>query len=110
MAKSWHGLRKAAEECGELVVELMKLSTFPNGKHPARKKSLVISTEDECADVLAAVNFFIDRNKLDRDRIEKRAVVKYKKFCGWWGNPKPKELKQKTSKSKRVLKKAKTTP
>ena len=61
MAKSWYGLRKAAEECCELGVELMKLATFPNGKHPARKKSLVLSTEDECADVLAAVNFFIDR-------------------------------------------------
>lgn len=87
MAKKWHGLRKAAEECAELVVELMKLATFPNGKHPARKRSLVISTEEELADVLAACDYFIDRNKLDRVKIERRKALKYKKFSRWWGEP-----------------------
>lgn len=100
MAKKWHGLRKAAEECGELVVELMKLGTFPTGKHPARKRSLVISTEEECADVLAAINYFIDRNKLDRAKIEKRSKLKYKKFSGWWGDPKPRETNKKSPKNK----------
>lgn len=102
--KKWHGLRKAAEECGELVVELMKLATFPDGKHPARKRSLVISTEEELADVLAAVDYFIDRNKLDRAKIERRKAAKYKKFSKWWGDPKPKGLKKKSAELKRVLK------
>lgn len=104
MAKKWHGLRKAVEECCELGVELMKLATFPSGKHPARKRSLVISTEEELADVLAAANYFIDRNKLDRAKIEKRAKLKYKKFSRWWGEPKadtkPKTLKKKSAKIK----------
>jgi hypothetical protein len=102
--KKWYGLRKAAEECGELVVELMKLATFPDGKHPARKRSLVISTEEELADVMAAVDYFIDRNKLDRAKIEKRKAAKYKKFTTWWGDPKPKGLKAKSKELKRVLK------
>lgn len=88
MAKAWHCLRKVAEECGELIVELMKLNTFPTGEHPGRRRSVILSTEDELADVLAAVNYFIDRNKLDRARIEKRAAAKRLKFIGWWGEPK----------------------
>lgn len=96
MKNKWHGLNKVAEECNELTVELMKLATFPDGNHPSRKKSLVITTEDELADVLAAVEYFIDRNKLDRARIERRKVLKIKKFAKWWGNIKP--AKSKSSK------------
>ncbi len=84
MARKWLGLEKLAEECGELVVELMKLKTFPSGKHPGRRKSVILTTEDECADVLAALEFFIERNKLDRKRIEARKVLKLKKFWKWW--------------------------
>lgn len=84
MAKIWHGLKKVTEECAELIVELMKLDAFPSGKHPGRKRNVKLSTEDECADALAAINFFIDRNKLDRVRIEKRQALKYKKFAKWW--------------------------
>lgn len=103
MNKKWHGLRKVVEECCELGVELMKLATFPDGKHPARRKSLVLSTEEEISDVLASVDYFIDRNKLDRAKIEKRAKTKYKKFSKWWGDPKPNTLKKKTAELKRVL-------
>src|SRR3546814_13742671 len=73
MAKKWHGLRKAAEECAELVVELMKQATFPNGKHTARRRSLVRSTEEELADVLAAVDYLIDRRSEER-RVGKGGV------------------------------------
>lgn len=88
MAKAWKGLRKVTEECGELIVELMKLITFPDGNHPGRKRSLVVSTEEELADVMAACDYFIDRNKLDRVKIEKRRALKYGKFSRWWGEPK----------------------
>lgn len=87
MSKKWAGLQKVAEECNELTVELMKLSIFPSGKHPGRRRSVILSTEDECGDVLAAVNYFIDRHNLDRKRIEQRVKSKYKKFSGWWGIP-----------------------
>lgn len=96
MAKNWRALRKVAEECGELVVELMKLAAFPNGKHPSRKKSVVISTEEELADVLAVVDYFIDRNNLDRAKIMTRKAAKYRKFCGWWGDPSLGDKKSKT--------------
>lgn len=85
MAFTWWALNKVGEEMNELGVELNKLAVFPQGKHPGRKRSLILSTEDECADVLAAVNYFIDRNKLDRKRIERRMKTKTKKFEGWWG-------------------------
>jgi len=87
MAKKWKGLEKLAEECCELGVELMKLSIFPSGKHPARKRSLVLSTEEEIADVLAAAEYFIARHKLDRGKIEKRKALKIRKFAKWWGDP-----------------------
>lgn len=87
MARNWKALHKAAEECAELGVELMKLAAFPSGKHPGRRRSVILSTEDELADVLGVVNFFIDKNRLDRGRIEKRARAKYKKFSKWLGEP-----------------------
>jgi hypothetical protein len=88
MARTWSGLKKYVEECGEGIVEAAKLMVFPNGKHPARKRNLILSLEDELADQLAAINYLIDRNGLDRKRIEKRAKGKYTKFAGWWGWPK----------------------
>src|SRR3546814_18921501 len=96
MAKKWHGLRKAAEECAELVVELMKLATFPNGKHPARKRSLVISTEEELADVLAAVDYFIDRNKLDRSEARRVGKECVSTCRSRWSPYHYKQKKQKT--------------
>lgn len=87
MARKWPSLIKLQEEMNELGVELMKLNAFPNGKHPGRKRSVILSTEDEVADVKAALEYFIDRNRLDRVRIERRAKLKYKKFCTWWGIP-----------------------
>lgn len=85
--RKWKGLAKVAEECGELIVELMKLNEFPTGNHPGRKRSVILSAEDEMADALGAINYFIDKHKLDRKRIERRQATKYKKFAGWWGKP-----------------------
>lgn len=102
--RKWWGLRKVAEESGELTVELMKLEEFPSGKHPGRKRSLILSTEDELADALAAIDYFIDKNNLDRKRIERRKVSKYKKFVRWWGLPEPKTVAKKVSHVKRALK------
>lgn len=87
MARRWVALGKAQEEMNELGVELMKLLTFPNGKHPGRKRSLILSTEDEIADVLNALEFFVDRNHLDWTRIRKRMATKRKRFIKWWGQP-----------------------
>lgn len=104
MAKKWWGLRKVVEECSELSVELMKLATFPSGKHPGRKRNLKISTEEELADVLAAVDYFIDKNKLDRQVIERRRVLKYRKFAKWWGDTKPKAKKNNNKRPRVIIK------
>lgn len=85
MARNWKGLEKAAEECGELVVELMKLKAFPDGKHPGRRRSVILSTEEELADVLAIVEYFAERNKFDLTKIDKRKLLKKRKFAKWWG-------------------------
>ena len=100
MARKWFGLRKSTEEAGELVVELMKLEEYPNGKHPGRRRSVILSTEDELGDNLGAINYFIDRNGLDRKRIERRAMAKYKKFSRWWGGPKLSKTSAKKTKKK----------
>lgn len=89
MAKKWRALNKVQEEMCELGVELAKLAAFPSGNHPGRKKNLIPSVEDECADVLNAIDFFIERNGLDRARIEHRKALKRKKFVKWYGERKP---------------------
>lgn len=96
MAKKWKALTKVQEEMCELGVELAKLAAFPSGTHPGRKKSLIPSVEDECADVLNAVEFFIERNGLNRKRIDARKAQKRRKFVTWYGERKP--AKSKTSK------------
>ena len=88
MAKKWKALDKVQEEMCELGVELAKLSAFPSGKHPGRKKSLIPSVEDECADVLNAIEFFIERNGLDLAKILKRKEAKRRRFIKWWGDAK----------------------
>lgn len=102
MAKKWHGpLEKTAEECNELCVELMKLSLYPDGNHPGRRRNVILSAEDEMADVLAAVDYLIDRKGLDRKRIERRKKAKYKKFAGWWGKTPQMKAKKPAPKAKK---------
>lgn len=101
MAKQWKALIKAQEEMNELGVELMKLQAFPSGIHPGRKKPLVPSVEDEIADVLNALEFFVDLNGLDWDRIRKRMQIKRRRFIKWWGEPKRRKsrIAKRTSKA-----------
>lgn len=97
MARAWPSLLKLAEEPSELITEIMKLKAFPNGKHPGRKRNVILSMEDEMADVIAIINYTIDKERLDRKRIEGRAKAKYRKFSNWWGIPhilKPKSSKK----------------
>ena len=88
MARNWPSLKKLGEEPSELITEVMKLMAFPNGKHPGRRRNVVLSMEDEMADVIGIINYTIDRERLNRARIEKRAKSKYREFSKWWGIPK----------------------
>lgn len=102
MAKKWKGAEKLAEECNELCVELMKLLVFPSGNHPGRKRNLVLTTEEEIADVEAAIEYLKAKHHLDRARIDKRKASKIKKFCKWWGNP-YKKAKKASKAKKRIV-------
>lgn len=68
----WNGIAKLIEECGELTCVLGKLIAYPNGNHPDEKyqSPLVIRLDDEIADVIAACEYFIERNKLDHEKFE----------------------------------------
>lgn len=98
MARTWPSLKKLAEEPSELITECMKLMAFPNGKHPGRRRNVVLSLEDEMADVIGIINYTIDKERLDRKRIERRAKAKYRKFSNWWGIPHILRIKSKSRK------------
>lgn len=101
--RKWKALPKVAEECGELVQELMKLTNYPSGKHPRRKRSLIITTQEEAADVLASLRYFIQKNKLDETVIEKRAAMKFRKWVKRYGET-PAMTKAKKKSKKRTSK------
>lgn len=106
--KKWLGLYKVIEECSELIQELIKLHSYPNGKHPRRRRNLKISTEEEAGDVLGSLNYFIDKNGLDRTKIDKRQAYKYRKWVKRLGKTPAMTRAQKRIKkqaTKRTLKK-----
>lgn len=105
MAKKWKGLYKVIEEMSELTQELVKLHSYPHGKHPRRRRSLKISTEEEAADVLAALNYFIDKNSLDRVKIAKRQSYKYRKWVKRLGET-PAIMKARKKTKKQATKRA----
>jgi len=95
----WRGLFKTVEEIGELIQELMKLNSYPNGKHPRRRTNLVRTTEDEIADVYAILDYFVAKNKLNADKIKRRRAYKFRKWVKRWGEV-PKPPKKRTSKKR----------
>jgi NTP pyrophosphatase (non-canonical NTP hydrolase) len=103
--RKWKGLPKVAEECGELVQELMKLTNYPDGKHPRRKKSLVLTTQEEAGDVLAALGYFLEKNGLDLAAVEKRRAMKFRKWVKRYGET-PAMMKAKKKAKKKATKKA----
>lgn len=86
----WNGIHKAQEECAELGQVLAKLAAYPSGQHPDRildpsLPPLMRRVEDELADVLAAVQWFIGyhRGRLDTSRILSRIMTKHMSFDEW---------------------------
>lgn len=97
--RKWIGLTKTTEECGELIQELMKLHSYPNGNHPRRKTNLVQSTEAEVADVYAILDYFVAKNNLNEGRIKRRRAYKLRKWRKRWGDI-PKAIKKQAKKRK----------
>lgn len=80
------GVAKVIEECGELVQILAKkLAYWYTDEHPDGAGSIRERIEDEMGDVLAAIAHAAadPRLDLDRDRIERRRLMKLATFDTW---------------------------
>lgn len=107
--RDWKGLLKSIEENSELITELgnlnkelLKLNSYPDGNHPRRTKNVILKVEEEVADTLAALEYFVARNGLNDGKIQRRKAYKVRKFEKRWGAiPKKngkKQSKKRTSK------------
>lgn len=81
--EKWQGICKLVEEQGELLQVIGKLMAFPDGQHPDGQGDLTQRLEDELADVGAALQYFIDQNKLDQVIMLTRAKMKQALFENW---------------------------
>lgn len=79
----FRGIFKLTEECGELLTDIGKLAVFPDVPHPDGKGLMKPRIQDELADVLAAVQYFIENNNFDKYYINDRKEEKLKKFRQW---------------------------
>lgn len=79
----WPGVSKLIEEMGELHQVLGKIiATHGNPAH-WDGSDLIQRFEEEAGDVIAAVNFVVDHNRLDRMTVGYRAQEKLELFCKW---------------------------
>lgn len=84
MAMVYQGLVKLNEECGELVQILAKkLAYYHTDKHPDGKGSMQERLQDEMADVYAALDFVVKKNRLDIETMQKRHKEKLALFQQW---------------------------
>jgi len=85
-SETLEGATKVLEEMSELGVELAKaLAMGHMGKHWSGRE-LKKKIEQEIADVLATLSFFVENNDIDHEAIDKRCNKKFKKFCRWQKN------------------------
>lgn len=81
------GLGKFTEEVGEALKEVGKIQGIGHlGNHWDGKGELKTRIENELADVWASIDYFVQENGLDKDRMKKRSKAKVKKFMGWHNN------------------------
>ena len=77
------GISKLVEETGELSEILGKISAAGFGISPYTGINLTERLQEELADVLASIDFLIEKNNLNDDEIQKRRRMKYCKFVKW---------------------------
>lgn len=82
-SRTWPGLAKLAEECGEVLQVLGKLVMIQGRVEHWDGSNLKERIEEEIADVLAACAFFIETGGLDRDKIAIRRHEKEALFWKW---------------------------
>ena len=82
-AREWPGLTKLIEEAGEVVQVCGKLMQTDGALVHYDGTDLKEALEDEIADVLAACLFVMDYSKVDREKIMRRRIEKYRRFTQW---------------------------
>lgn len=84
-AETWPGLAKLTEECGELLAVVGRLMAFPDGVDHADRGggSLLLQLGDEMADVVAAIEFVTEANRLPAQMIGRRRSHKLSRFWRW---------------------------
>lgn len=88
MSMSQKGLTKLLEELGELgQIAAKKIAYMDTDEHPDGLGSMKSRMEDEMADVLAAIDFVVNKFDLDVDRIYDRSRKKYNRFVFWDKEP-----------------------
>ena len=84
MSRSTYGHCKLQEEMGELNQVMGKIAAFPNTEqHPDGGLPLTQRLEDEIADVQAALDYYVQVNNLDAEKIASRRIDKHHKFIKW---------------------------
>lgn len=81
--RSWGGIWKAIEEMGEALQVLGKIGPFPDRPHPDGGPPLHLRLQDEAADVLAAMDYLVETNSLDKRAIADRRAAKLQHFREW---------------------------
>lgn len=79
----WPGTSKLLEEMGELQQVLGKLIACAGAEHHFSGANLREDMHDETGDVVAAIEFFIEKNGLNTERIRNRARAKLRVFHAW---------------------------
>lgn len=82
-ADTWPGLLKLIEECGEVQQRAAKILAFPFAEVHPDGTNLKECLEDELADLSAAIQYVIGKNKLSTARIGDRRVQKWARFERW---------------------------
>lgn len=88
MPMSNKGLTKLVEECGELIqIASKKIAYIDTDEHPDGEGSMKTRLEEEAADVMASITFVAETFGLDYNKLEQRAMEKYKRFKKWHADP-----------------------
>lgn len=80
---TWRGIHKLNEELGEVLQICGKLGAYPDSAHPDNAGPLAERLEDELADLSAAIQYIIENNNLNAEKIENRKELKLRRFNIW---------------------------
>lgn len=82
---TWPGLAKLAEEAGEVIQVIGKIIALGGVENYTHwdGSDVLLRLEEEMADLLAACEFVMDKNALNRWAVRKRSEAKEALFNEW---------------------------